>query len=103
MADHEALAVVRTALELRRTHPSVPAIDVLDLAMQGRTNQPLDFSDPTTPGGDHTDPLAPFGQLLGQVFAPHLDADYCQAQAIDFDEAWHLGVLEIFWERYGIG
>jgi hypothetical protein len=103
MADPQALIVVRKALELRRSHPHVPALDVLDLAMQGRQNQPLDFADSTAPGGDHTDPMAPFGQVLGLAFAPDLNADDCAAQAIDFDEAWHLVVLEGFWERYGIG
>lgn len=102
MRDIEAL-IVRAALDLRRSHPHAPAIDVLDLAMQGQYHSVLDFGDPATPGGDHTDPLSPFGQLLGQAFAPHLDEDYCAAQALDLDEAWHLGVLEAFWERYGLG
>lgn len=103
MLHAQALNVARIALDLQRTHPHVPAIDVLDLAMQGLHYGTLDFTDPTTPGGDHTDPLSPFGALLGKAFAPHLDADYCAAFALDIDEAWHFQVLEPFWERYGLG
>jgi hypothetical protein len=60
-----AQAIVDAAMQLRRTHPHVPALDVLDLVMQAHICTSPDFD---TGRSDHTDAGMPFGQLLQEAF-----------------------------------
>ena len=60
-----AQAIVDAAMQLRRTHPNVPALDVLDLVMQAHLCTSPDFD---TGHSDHTDAGMPFGQLLQEAF-----------------------------------
>jgi hypothetical protein len=71
VASVAAQAIVDAALELRRTHPSAPAIDVLDLVMQAHLGSAPDFD---TGRADHTDAGMPFGDLLREAFGQPGDA-----------------------------
>ena len=53
--------IAQAASSLRTTHPKAPAIDVLDLVMQGRSGSLADF-------GDALHPCAPLGQVVAEVF-----------------------------------
>ena len=51
---------IDAALALTRSHPRVPALDVLDLAMQGRAGRLADFGT--------ISPTSALGQLLAAAF-----------------------------------
>ena len=55
-----ALAVVNEALALRASHPHAPALDVLDLAMEGREAWLEDFF-------AHMVPPSPFALLVAEA------------------------------------
>ena len=69
--------IVRKALDLLMEMPSAPAMRILDLAMEGTAGQDVSFEnlDPRTRHlwSDHTDPPAPFAELVRRAFAPQLD------------------------------
>lgn len=69
MPNAQAQSIVRTALALASSHPNVPLLDVLDLAMVGHTGSSPDFDAYGERFGDWTDPNSPFGDLLRQAFA----------------------------------
>lgn len=102
IVDREALKIVTTALDLRRSMPALPALQVLDAAMDGHHSIGPNFEDASQPGGDHTDPRAEFGQLLREAFATHLTPEHCREADIDLDEAWQFAVMEPFAERYDL-
>jgi len=54
-------AVAKAAVALRQSHPAAPALDVLDIVMQGHCGCLADF-------GDETSPATPFGFLLAECF-----------------------------------
>lgn len=64
MANPAALSVIGAALSLSRTHPSAPAIDVLDLAMKGHEGQTLDFVEAGVRNSSLADPASEFGQIV---------------------------------------
>ena len=69
--DRNADLIVSTALELVKTRPDLPALDVLDAAMRGQHRSDPNFEAP--PGqafSDWTDDESPFGQLLRRAFGP---------------------------------
>jgi len=55
-----AAALVRRALDLRRSHPRAPAIDVLDVCLGGSACGLSQF-------GSALDPRAPFGLLVAEA------------------------------------
>jgi hypothetical protein len=85
MSCSTARAIVRAALELRRTHPHAPALDILDLAVKPHRGSSPEFADGSR---DLTDPDIPFGVLLREAFAGH---------------DWQSEVLPAFFERYEFG
>jgi hypothetical protein len=74
MPDSQALAVVQAAISLTRTHSHAPAIDVLDVVMEGRIDQVIDFGDSASPNASLAAPAMPFGQLLAAAFDEAMDA-----------------------------
>jgi hypothetical protein len=104
MADSEALAIVRTALAMRASHPNAPALDVLDLATKGRHESYPDFEDGAAPGGDWTDPASEFGTLLIEAFDTKYTVQEWKAACVggmdaEQSEAWER-VTEAFASRY---
>jgi hypothetical protein len=100
MACPIARAIVATALDLRRTHPDAPAIDVLDLVMRAHRGSSPEFD---AGRSDLTDPGTPFGQLLQAAFDPAYDAAALEAAGVDADARWWHAVMEPFIERYELG
>ncbi len=113
MANQLALDIVQTALALRGTHPKAPALDILDLAMEGRSG-----TDPVFDGSDDSridstgltaseleinqvavdlvHPDGAFGKLLAEALLP-------PGRVIDRDtHEWHLEVMLPFAQRYGL-
>ena len=68
MTDRDALSVVQAAVATARSHSGVPALEVLDLVMEGRRGVELDFNDPTQSHRCWTSPGTPFGALLALAF-----------------------------------
>jgi hypothetical protein len=97
MADDAAQAIVRKALELSQLHPGRPALEILDLAMEGHRGSAPDFS-LRNPDGDETGgpPQRHFGELLRQAFAPRLNA----GNALSAHDHWQREVLTRFADRY---
>lgn len=106
--------IVSEALSLAKSHPHVPALDLLDLVMQGHHGDDLDFDAPGNQGfGDWTDPPSPFGELLRQAFAANEigpgaagiwaseDPDPAVVTAQDaLVDHWQEAVVERFAQRY---
>lgn len=95
MADDAAQAIVRKALELSQLHPGRPALEILDLAMEGHRGSAPDFSPRN--GDDNGDPQRHFSELLRQAFAPRLSAGNVLVAAHD---QWQREVLARFADRY---
>lgn len=68
-----ATQIVNQALTLRATLPSLPAAEIVHLAMAGKVGAHPDFTDPDAPGGSATDPRAPFGRLLQEGYGHLVD------------------------------
>lgn len=96
MADDAAQAIVRKALELSQLHPGRPALEILDLAMEGHRGSAPDFSLRNPDGEDIVEPQRHFGELLRQAFAPRLSA----GNALSAHEQWQREVLTRFADRY---
>ena len=109
MTDRDALSVVQAAIATTRSHAGVPALDVLDLVMEGRRGAALDFTDPIQPHGCWTSPGTPFGALLALAFdrvmrpeewrgltGPDQDAQ----QTAKLLDIWHGEVVLPFVRRY---
>lgn len=100
--DPVAQQIVDAALAVRRSHPTVPALDVLDLAMQGQRGTDPDFDGPA---GDATVPPAPFALLLRDAFDPGFpEAELATRQGWASQGAadrWE-AVLDRFAQRYQI-
>lgn len=105
--------VVSEALALVKSHPDVPALDLLDLVMHGRHGEDIDFDAPGEVFGDWTDPPSPFGELLRRAFAADEigpgasgfwlsdDPDPAVATAQDaLVDHWQEVVIERFAQRY---
>lgn len=59
-ADATAASIIAGALQLRASHPKAPARDLLDLVMQDRAGQRIDFGD--------LSPVSPFGLIVLEAF-----------------------------------
>lgn len=73
--------------------------------MTDRHGTDPDFSDLSTPGGDHTDPAGPFGRLLRDAFAPEISDAELAESAVPTSEStvwahWQQRVMEPFSKRY---
>jgi hypothetical protein len=97
MADDAAQAIVRKALELSQLHPGRPALEILDLAMEGHRGSAPDFSLRNIDGDDSGEPQRYFGELLRQAFAPRLSPGNVLVAAHD---QWQREVLTRFADRY---
>jgi hypothetical protein len=64
LANALALAVVGAVLNLRRSHPSAPAIDALDMVMKGRQGHTLDFVEARVRHACRADPAIDFGHIV---------------------------------------
>jgi hypothetical protein len=65
--DPVAVAIISEALALRVSHSHVPAIEVLDLVMQGRRHRLIDFD-------DNMIPPAAFALLVAEAMGGGLSA-----------------------------
>lgn len=108
MVDITAEQIIAVALGTHVTHPQVPPLDVLDLAMKGHEGSDLCFkAGPGYAFDDWLDPPSPFADLLRQAFAPGVTAQQVELWtskneflAIGFREMWALDVVKPFAERY---
>jgi len=120
----EANLIVKKAVELRKMHPELSAISILDEAMKlsdGYVDLDWESTHPDNPDYVHPDyayddiPPAPFAEILRQAFAPDLDMsklhfqdekegnDYAIGQSItDSLNIWQQRVTMPFSSRYGI-
>jgi hypothetical protein len=96
MSNAAAQAIVRRALELSHLHPSRPALEILDLAMQGHLGSAPDFSMREVDGDALCEPQRRFGELLRQAFAPRLEP----GRPVAAREQWQREVLTRFADRY---
>ena len=96
MADAQAQHIVNAALHLRKNKPREPAMAVLDQALRSHEGSSPNFELRHPEYDDHTDPAAPFGELLRQAFAPAIDVLRDPASA----QRWQQEVLEPFAQRY---
>ncbi|WP_046116138.1 hypothetical protein [Aquincola tertiaricarbonis] len=108
MADSTTQQIIAVALGTHVTHPKVPVLEVLDLAMKGHEGSDLSFeAGPGHAFDDWLDPPSPFADLLRQAFAPeigqaqlalwHSDSDFL---AEGFREMWDADVVKAFAVRY---
>lgn len=74
MANSEALAVIDAAVSLSRSHPSAPAIDVLDLVMTGHQGQTLNFIEVGVRIYSLAAPSTEFGQIVAKALDRGMDA-----------------------------
>jgi hypothetical protein len=91
-------AIVSDALALRRSHPAVPALDVLELAMKGRQAVPADF-------GPDGLPPAEFALLVAESFdRAMVPAEWRAWTAHDADAQLRDGLLAVWradvWPRF---
>ena len=99
MPDTVAQAIVRRALELKRLHPAAPALQIVDLAMEGYHGSNPDFSVRGELDGEG-DAQRQFGELLRQAFAP--PSRLAGAIAAVLQEQWQFDVLQRFASRYAL-
>lgn len=113
MADQIARNIIAVALATRRSHSAAPALDVLDLAMQGHHGADLNMEADGQPFADWLDPPSDFARLLHDAFAPGLPAEPFFASGVDvwstrlpdgqmLADAWHEMVVGPFSARYGL-
>ena len=104
-----AESVAAAAVALRLSHPRAPALDVLDLLLQGRPG--LAFPKPATLDAPLTGPRAPFGQVIAAGLDRGMSAaewmamtgpDADQALRKVLLEAWQRDVLPRFVSRYAV-
>lgn len=112
MADQIAENIIAVPLATRRSHPAAPALDVLDLAMEGNHGADLDMEADGQPFADWLDPPSEFARLLHAAFAPELPAEalfsgadvWCDRQPDGqlMADVWHEQVLDRFAIRYSL-
>lgn len=105
MPDFQAREIVRTALGLLRTHPHAPALDTLDLAMQGHHGGDPDFDAPDQPFGNGIDFPSPFAELLRRSFADEISPGTTLLMLNEEDAVvvdWQTRVIDLFAERYAL-
>ncbi len=106
MSRAEGRQIVDTALALLRSHSHAPALEILDLAMQGRHGSSPDFDAPDQAFGNWIDPPSPFAELLRQAFAVDDIGPSAAAHWVADDDGaaiaadWEACVVEPFAKRY---
>lgn len=108
MTDTSVQQIIAVALGTHATHPKVPIVEVLDLAMQGHEGGDLNFeAGPGHAFDDWLDPPSPFADLLRQAFAPEIKAEQTalwgspdDLLADGFREMWDADVVQPFAQRY---
>ncbi|HZE92517.1 MAG TPA: hypothetical protein VE029_12530 [Rhizobacter sp.] len=106
--DDVAQKIVETAIETRRSHPDMPALEVLDVAMRGEHHTDPDFGAADEAFSDWLFPPSSFAELLRDAFAPSLSNDDMaklsdlQAAPPALNRQWQEKVLPAFEKRYGI-
>ena len=97
-------AIVADAIALRRSHPAVPALDVLELVMRGRQAVPADFGPDGLPPAD-------FALLVAEAFDRGMvPAEWRAWTAHDADAqlragllvVWRADVWPLFVARFGL-
>ena len=85
--------VARAAVALHRSHPNVPAVDVLDVCLRQRTGRLADFGDELRPG-------SPFALIVAEAFDRGMAAqDWLLATNPNSDPALVAALVRI-WETY---
>jgi hypothetical protein len=111
VATAEALAVVSDTAALRRSHPRAPALDALDLVMQGRAGQALNFLEVCAPHGSLAAPATEFGQAVAAAFdRGMIPEDWIRLTSDAADprlrnaclDIWRDEVFPKFERRYGV-
>lgn len=111
MPSRPASALAQAAVSLSHSHPHAPLLDVLDLVMEGHTDQPLDFAHSSSPNGSLAAPGTPFGQLLAVAFDEAMTpAEWKAFTDVEADarlregclEIWRVHVIPRFEARYGV-
>ena len=109
MADRDAHGIVDAAIALERSHPGVPALEILDLVMEGRHGTSPDFSDPALRWESWAAPANAFGDLLAKAFDRAMTpaewrglSDGREGPLFDnaLREIWELNVIRPFAVRY---
>lgn len=108
MAKTTAQQIIAVALGTHVTHPQVPVLEVLDLAMQGHEGTDLWFkAEHGHAFDDWLYPPSPFADLLRQAFAPEITGAQLallqspsEMLASSFRELWDADVVQPFTERY---
>ena len=108
MADTTVQQIIAVALGTQVTHPHVPVLEVLDLAMKGYEGSDLNFeAGPGHAFDNWLDAPSPFAKLLRQAFAPEVTGQQLEMWnsanefvAAEFREMWTLDVVVHFALRY---
>jgi hypothetical protein len=109
MADRIALDIVNDAIAVARSHIGVPALDILDLVMEGRHGTGPDFGDPALRWESWAAPVNQFGDLLAGAFDRAMTPAEWRGlsdgrEGLLFDDAlreiWELNVIRPFAVRY---
>jgi hypothetical protein len=106
--------IVDLALYVRRTHPEITALYVLDVAMEGHRNTHPDFEVANqSEFDDWLCPPSPFAELLREAFDPELQQEDLQLMVTHdvpatvhervraIEERWEK-VIQAFGVRYGL-
>jgi hypothetical protein len=111
VATAEAIAIVSDTVALRRSHASAPPLDALDLVMQGRAGQALNFLEVCAPHGSLAAPSTDFGQAVAAAFdRGMIPADWVRLTSDAADprvrtaclDIWRDEVFPKFERRYGV-
>jgi hypothetical protein len=98
MPDANATSVIDACLALRISHPHVPALDTLDMSMQGHHGRAIDF-------GTEAKPPAPFALVVAEAFDRGMTADEWRSfMGPQADPAMRVGLEQIWvgerWPRF---
>jgi hypothetical protein len=111
VSNPDALAVIDASVSLTRSHPSAPALDVLDLVMKGRQGQTLNFIEVGVRNCSLAAPSSDFGQLVARAFDTAMSpAEWAAFTAPTADpmlrdaclDVWRDEVFGRFCARYGV-
>jgi hypothetical protein len=69
----DAVALIESAVDLTRSHPSARPFDVLDLVMKGRQEQTLNFIEIGVRSASLADPGSDLGQVVARAFETAMD------------------------------
>ena len=98
MSSPDAIAVVQATVNLRRSHPHAPPLDVLDVVMKGREGQELNFLDADGwPIRSLAHPADEFGQVVAAALDQGMDpGDWVSFTSDRADPVMRETVLDIW-------